>query len=105
MPTESLATLTTSLKSAHSRAAELSTNFARLMRLVLDDELETVDREIAQVKNGSYEALKGKYKEALGECEEIQRRAKAKLIAAENEIDVRFGAQVEMEWSTFNVPL
>jgi hypothetical protein len=38
------------------------------------------------------------------ECESKQRIAKAKLIAAENEIDIRFCAMIETEWSTFNVP-
>jgi hypothetical protein len=104
MPTESLSSLTISLKAAQSRAATLSTNFARLMRLFLADELESVDREIAQVKNGSNDELKSKYKEALVECESKQRIAKARLIAAENEIDIRFGAMVETDWSTFNVP-
>jgi hypothetical protein len=104
MPTESLSSLTISLKAAQSRAATLSTNFARLMRLFLADELESVDREIAQVKNGSNDELKSKYKEALVECESKQRIAKARLIAAENEIDIRFGAMVETNWSTFNVP-
>lgn len=103
MSTESLVHLTASLKSAQSRAATLSTNFARLMRLFVDDELENLDRHIAQVKNGSNDTLKANYKEALAECESKQRIAKSRLIAAENEIDIRFGAMIETEWSHYNV--
>ena len=73
------------------------------MRLVLDEEMECLDREIAQVRNGSYEPLKIKYKEALEECDVKQQIAKARLIATENEIDIRFGAMVESEWAQFNV--
>ena len=73
------------------------------MRLVRDDELETLDKQIAQVRNGSYEPLRAKYKEALAECERKKQIAKARLIAAETEIDVRFAAMVGSEWSQFNV--
>lgn len=103
MPDESLSQLTTSLKLAQSRASSLSTNFARLMRLLRDDEVETLDKQIAQVRKGSYEPLRVKYKEALEECERKKQIARAKLVAAETEIDVRFGAMVESEWSQFNV--
>jgi hypothetical protein len=75
------------------------------MRLVLDDELETVYRELSQIRSGSNDVLKTKYREALMECETKQRIAKSKLIAAENEIDIRFGAMIETEWSQFNVRL
>jgi hypothetical protein len=100
---ETLPQLTSSLKLAQSRASSLSTNFSRLMRLVLDEELEAIDREIAQVKNGSYELLKDKYREASEECETKKQIAKARLIAAEHEIDIRFGANVDTEWQHFRV--
>lgn len=103
MPLESISQLTSYLKLAQSRAASLSTNFARLMRLLRDDELEALDKQIAQVRNGSYSPLKVKYQEALDECERKKRIAKARLIASKTEIDVRFGAMVESEWSQFNV--
>ena len=103
MQIESLSQLTSSLKLAQSRASSLSMNYARLMRLVRDDELETLDKQIAQVRNGSYEPLREKYKEALEECERKKQIAKARLFAAETEIDVRFAAMVESEWSRFNV--
>ena len=73
------------------------------MRLVLDEELEAIDREIAQVKNGSYALLKDKYREASQECETKKQIAKARLIAAEHEIDIRFGANVDTEWQQFRV--
>jgi hypothetical protein len=100
---ETLPQLTSSLKLAQSRASSLSTNFSRLMRLVLDEELEAIDREISQVKNGSYQPLKDKYREASQECETKKQIAKARLIAAEHEIDIRFGANVETEWQQFRV--
>src|SRR5947207_7708252 len=103
MPMESLSQLTSSLKLAQSRASSLSANYARLMRLVLDDELETLGKQIAQVRNGSYEPLKVKYKEALEECERKKQFAKARLIASETEIDIRFAAMAESEWSQYNV--
>jgi hypothetical protein len=103
MPIESLSQLTSSLKLAQSRASSLSTNYARLMRLVRDDELEMLNKQIAQVRNGSYEPLREKYKEALEECERKKQIAEARLVAAETEIDVRFAAMVECEWSQFNV--
>ena len=103
MPMESLSQLTSSLKLAQSRASSLTANYARLMRLVLDDELETLDKQIAQVRNGSYEPLKVKYKKAFNECERKKQIAKARLIASETEIDIRFAAMVESEWSQFNV--
>jgi hypothetical protein len=101
---ESLSQLTSSLKLAQSRATSLSANFARLMRLVLDEELESLDQEIARVKNGTYEPLKMKFTEALEECGAKKQVAKARLIAAEHEIDIRFAAMVESEWTQFNVP-
>ena len=73
------------------------------MRLVLDEELEAIDREIAQVKNGGYELLKDKYREASEECETKKQIAKARSIAAEHEIDIRFGANVDTEWQQFRV--
>lgn len=100
---ESISQLTSSLKLAQSRAASLSTNFARLMRLVLDEELESLDQEIAQVKNGTYEPLEMKFTEAFEECGAKKQIAKARLIYAENEIDIRFAAMVESEWTQFNV--
>lgn len=73
------------------------------MSLLRDDEVETLDKQIAQVRNGSYEPLRVKYKEALEERERKKQIAQAKLIAAEKEIDIRFSAMVESEWSQFNV--
>jgi hypothetical protein len=103
MPLESLSQLTTSLKLAQSHTTTLSTNFARLMRLLVDDELEAMDRQIAQVRNGSYDTLRTKYKEALAECENKRRIARSRLVAAETEIDIRFQAMVDTEWSQFKV--
>jgi hypothetical protein len=103
MAMESLPQLTVSLKLAQSRASSLSTNFQRLLRLVLDEELDALDREIAQVKNGSHETIKAKQREALAECDEKEKIAKTRLIATENEIDVRFAAMVDAEWSRFKV--
>lgn len=103
MPEESLSQLNASLKDSQSRASSLSTNFTQLMRLVLEMELEAVDKEIAQVKNGSNKALKIKYQEADDEYEKKQKFAEAKRTAVENEIDVRFGAMVGLEWSKFKV--
>jgi len=100
---ESLTDLNASLELSQSRISTLSTNYSRLMRLVLDEELEIIDREIAQVKSGSYERLRMKYKEALKECEAKQERARHRLVAAEHEIDIRFGAMIETEWSQFHV--
>ena len=104
MPMESLSQLSSSLKLAQSRASTLSTNFSRLMRLVLDDELESLDREIAQVRNGNHQALKLTWKGAEVERDAKKRRANARLVAAEHEIDIRFGAQVDAEWQQFKVP-
>lgn len=75
------------------------------MRLVLDEELEILDREIAQVRSGNYETLRAKYREALAECEAKQERARLRLVAVEHEIDNRFGAMVETQWSQFHVHL
>jgi hypothetical protein len=103
MPMESLPQLSSSLKLAQSRASTLSTNFSRLMRLVLDDELESLDREIAQVKNGSHQPLRLIYKRAEAERDAKKQRANARLVAAEHEIDIRFGAQTDAEWQQFKV--
>ena len=103
MPTESLSQLSSSLKLAQSRASTLSTNFSRLMRLVLDDEFDTLDREIAQVRNGSHPGLKVIWKGAEAERDAKRRRANARLVAAEHEIDIRFGAQIDAEWQQFKV--
>jgi uncharacterized protein involved in exopolysaccharide biosynthesis len=101
--TESLTELNASLKLAQSRKSTLSTNYARLLRLVLDDELEIVDREIAQIRNGTYEPLRKEYREALEACEAKYARAKYRRVATEHEIDTRFGAMIEAEWSQFHV--
>lgn len=103
MPTESLEQLTTSLKSAQSRAKSLSANFARLMHLVLDEEIEAVDRDIALVKAGKYEPLNAKDGEAEKERDVKKRIANARLVKAEHEIDIRFGAMVDAEWKKFTV--
>lgn len=100
---ESISLLNDSLRVAQTRAASLSTNFARLMRLVVDDELDVLDRQIAQIRNGSHETLRTKYKEALAECERKRSIARSRLVAAETEIDIRFQAMAEAEWSQFNV--
>jgi hypothetical protein len=100
---ESLSELNSSLKAAQSRISRISSNYSRLMRLVLDEELEILGREIAQVKNGSYEPLKMKYREALTQCEANQERARKRLVTVEHEIDTRFAAMVDAEWSQFNV--
>lgn len=100
---ESLSELSESLRLAQTRATTLSTNFARLMRLVVDDELDVLDRQIAQVRNGSHDTLKTKYKEALAECERKRRIAQFRLVAAETEIDIRYQAMAEAEWQQFNV--
>jgi hypothetical protein len=73
------------------------------MRLVLDDEIDSLEREIAQVRNETYEPLKMKYKEALEECGVRKQIAKTRLITAETEIDIRFAAMVQSEWTQFNV--
>ena len=73
------------------------------MRLVLDDELEDIERQIARIKNGSYDLLKDKYRDALRDSETKKQIAKARLIAAEHEIDIRFGALVDTEWQQFRV--
>jgi hypothetical protein len=102
---ESLSELNESLRLAQTRATTLSTNFARLMRLVVDDELDVLDRQIAQVRNGSHDTLKTKYKEALAECERKRSIARFRLVAAETEIDIRYQAMAEAEWQQFNVHL
>ena len=73
------------------------------MRLVLDDEIDSLEREIAQVRNETYEPLNMKYKEAFEECGVRKQIAKTRLIAAENEIDIRFAAMVQSEWTQFDV--
>jgi predicted ATPase with chaperone activity len=103
MPPESLEELTTSLKSAQYRAKSLSANFARLMRLVLDEEIEGVERDIADVKAGRYNALKVTEADATKEWEVRKRIAKARLTAAEREIDIRFAASVDAEWQKYKV--
>src|SRR5947207_13516163 len=79
MPTESLSQLTSSLKAAQARVSSLSTNVSRLGRLVLDDDLERLDQEIAQVREETYAPLKRKYTEALEEYERKKRISKARL--------------------------
>jgi len=100
---EFLPELEESLKEAQSRAKTLSTNFAQLMRLVQQEELEAVDREITQVRSGTHEALKEKYKEALRESERKKSIARSRLIYAEHEIDSRFQGMVDIQWSQFKV--
>ena len=102
---ESFPQLTSSLKQAQSRALSLSTNFARLMRLVLEEEMDIVDKEIAQIKHGSNQALKHNYKEAMAEYDEKMKIATARRIAVKDEIDIRFAAMVSAEWSQFKVPI
>jgi hypothetical protein len=103
MPLESISQLNTSLKLAQARAASLSTNFARLMRLVLDEELDAIDREITQVKKGNSKALESIFKEAESEWEAKKRIGRSRLIRASDEIDIRFGATVSAEWTKFRV--
>jgi len=100
---ESLPELEESLKEAQSRAKTLSSNFAQLMRLVQQEELEAVDRELAQIRNGNHEALKEKYKEALHQSEQKKSIARSRLIHAEHEIDTRFQAMTEIQWGQFRV--
>jgi len=103
MPIETLDQLTTSLKSAQIRAKSLSANFGRLMRLVLDEEIEAVERDIALVKTGRHYALRVNEEDAEAEREAKKRITKARRVAAEHEIDIRFGAMVDAEWQRFKV--
>ena len=102
---ETLSQLTASLKVAQSRASSLSTNFARLMRLVVEEELDSVNREISQIKKGHYKSLGNQFNEAETTWETKKRIARARLIAAENEIDIRSDAMVGAEWSKFKVQI
>ena len=100
---ESLPQLTSLLKEAQARASSLSTNFTRLMRLFLDEELDVVDREIAQVKNGSDQSLKNKHRELLADFEEKKRIAQARRARSKHEITLRFAATIDAQWSRFRV--
>jgi hypothetical protein len=103
LPVESLSQLSSSLKLAQSRASALSTNYSRLIRILLHDELDNLDREIAQVRNGTHKPLKLTWKTLEANRDAKKRIANAKLVAAEHEIDIRFGAQIDAEWQQFKV--
>jgi hypothetical protein len=75
------------------------------MRLVLDEELEACDKDIAACKAGTLSALKEKEGELEVEKETKKRIARARLIRAEHEIDGRFEAMIDAEWQHFRVPL
>ena len=103
LPVESLSQLSSSLKLAQSRASALSANYSRLIRILLHDELDNLDREIAQVRNGTHKPLKLTWKTLEANRDAKKRIANAKLVAAEHEIDIRFGAQIDAEWQQFKV--
>jgi len=73
------------------------------MRLVLDEEIEAVERDIALVKRGRHEALRVTEEDAEREQEAKKRITKARRVAVEHEIDIRFGAMVDAEWQKFRV--
>jgi hypothetical protein len=104
MPMESLSQLSLSLKLSQSRASVLSANYSRLMRILLQDELDNLDREIAQVRNGTYQPLKVSWKALEANRDAKKRIANARLVAAEHEIDIRFSAQIDAQWQQFKVP-
>jgi len=103
LPLESLEMLTNTLKSAQSRAKSLSANFARLMRLVLDEEIEACDKDIVACKAGLLQALKEKEVELQTERETRKAIARSRLVRSEHEIDGRFEAMVDAEWQRFRV--
>jgi hypothetical protein len=102
-PDETLFQLNNSLKAAQSRASSLCTNYTQLMRLVLKEEVEAVERDINQIKKGHHKVLEDRYGDASLEWEMKKKRAQTRLIAAENEIDIRFGAMIDAEWSKYKV--
>ena len=73
------------------------------MRLVIDEEISSIDNEIAQIRAGHHERLRQNYANLLKESDRQKGFAKARLIAAEHEIDRRFEAMVLAEWTRFQV--
>lgn len=73
------------------------------MRLFLDEELDIVDKEIAQVKNGSDQGLKNKYRDLLADFEEKKRVAQARRTKSKHEINLRFAVTIDAQWSRFRV--
>jgi hypothetical protein len=102
-PVESLSQLTDTLKESQARAASLSTNYSRLMRLIVDEELSSLDREIARARAGNHGSLQEKHRQLSEECNAKKEIAKNRLFAAEHEIDRRFEAMIIAEWNRFNV--
>jgi hypothetical protein len=73
------------------------------MRLVLDEELEACEKDIAACKAGTLSALKDKEGELQVERETKKAIARARLIRSEHEIDRRFEAMIDAEWQRYRV--
>jgi len=73
------------------------------MRLFIDEDIDRVGQEIQQAKSSVHGVLRAGYDEALATRRLKQERAKAMLVASQQEIDSRFRAKKDIEWAQFNV--
>jgi hypothetical protein len=95
--------LNSSLKAAQERASSLCTNFSRLMSLVIKEELDSIDRDMNQIRRGHYKVFEDQFRDATLEWEVKKMRAQTRLVASEKEIDIRFDSMADAEWAKFKV--